>query len=585
MSALLRKLVAAGALATIIVAGTAGPAMAAVLDYVQYYIVKASYQGQPENLSEIASRFLGDAGRADEIFALNSGRTQPDGGQLTDPAKLKAGWALVLPWDAIGSEVSYGELPTAPPRPPPPPPPPSPPRQQPAAQPTYPAPAHPPPAPPAPPASQPSPSGPAAQMCAGATPNGSASSSQWANERVAPDQAWSHTTGAGVLVAVVDSGVDGSLPAFSGHVTVGADIVSGTGRGDTDCLGSGTAMAGIIAAKSEQDSGFRGVAPDATVMPVRLVTADRPAPPQDQATAIQVAVSAGAKVVALGSYVDPAESLVAAAIAEATQHDVVVVMGAPTEGPVVPADPQVLRVGAVDVDGKLAKPYAPGSVQVVAPGVDVTSLAIGGSGGFHGSGTEYAVAYVAGVAALVRAKYPNLTALQVVHRVMTTADRLGTGGTPDPQYGWGMINPGVAVTRQIAGEITAAAKPAAHSASVGRILFLVMLVAVLLVVPLALGLRLRRWVRLRAAARSENKRDPWAEWQPPDPDPPMPPDGSRGRSHAHPADNRPTADISLSRNQEARAVPVRGQEHTPPPTSYWQGLSRRDSPRERGVGH
>ena len=388
-------------------------------------------------------------------------------------------------------------------------------------------------------------------------------------------------------MAVVDSGVDASLPAFTGHVTVGVDIVSGTGRGDTDCLGSGTAMAGIIAAKSQQENGFRGVAPDATVMPVRLVTADRPPPPQDQATAIQVAVSAGAKVIALGSYVDSAEPLVAAAIADATHHDVVVVFGAPTGGVVVPADPQVLRVGAVDVDGKLAEPYAPGAVQVVAPGVNVTSLAVGGYGGFHGSGTEYAVAYVAGAAALVRAKYPNLTAPQVVRRVMTTADRPGTGAsaTPDPQYGWGMINPGVAVTREIPGEAPVAAKLADQPMSAGRIVFLLMLLAVVLVVPLALGLRLRRWVRLRAAARGAKEPDPWAEWQPPDPDPPRPPDeGGSGQGRAHHADTRPTADLGVSRNQEMSAAPMRGPEPPQPPTSYWQGLSQRDATGERGVG-
>jgi hypothetical protein len=59
----------------------AGQARSAALDYVTYYVVAASYQGQPENLSEIASRFLGSADRAGEIFALNSGRTQPDGGE------------------------------------------------------------------------------------------------------------------------------------------------------------------------------------------------------------------------------------------------------------------------------------------------------------------------------------------------------------------------------------------------------------------------------------------------------------------------------------------------------------------------
>jgi hypothetical protein len=60
--------------------------------FQKYYKVAASYQGGPENLAEIADRFLGGSGRSPEIFDLNAGRRQPDGGALTDPNKLHAGW-------------------------------------------------------------------------------------------------------------------------------------------------------------------------------------------------------------------------------------------------------------------------------------------------------------------------------------------------------------------------------------------------------------------------------------------------------------------------------------------------------------
>src|SRR5258705_11566744 len=74
-------------------------------DYVKYYVVAASYHGQPENLGEIATRFLGTSARAQDIFSLNGGRAQPNGGTLSDPDRLNEGWGLVLPWDAVGSEV------------------------------------------------------------------------------------------------------------------------------------------------------------------------------------------------------------------------------------------------------------------------------------------------------------------------------------------------------------------------------------------------------------------------------------------------------------------------------------------------
>lgn len=84
------------------------PAARAEGDHVKYYTVEAAHQGEPENLTEIAERFLGDGARAAELFALNAGRIQPDGTTLTDGSRLRAGWVLVLPWDAYGSEVRRG---------------------------------------------------------------------------------------------------------------------------------------------------------------------------------------------------------------------------------------------------------------------------------------------------------------------------------------------------------------------------------------------------------------------------------------------------------------------------------------------
>ena len=96
-------------------AGVVGPlaARAVAADSVKYYAVAASFAGKPENLSEIALRFLGDAARSNEIFDLNVGRKQPDGGALSNPDSLHQGWFLILAWDAVGDGVRYGELPTS----------------------------------------------------------------------------------------------------------------------------------------------------------------------------------------------------------------------------------------------------------------------------------------------------------------------------------------------------------------------------------------------------------------------------------------------------------------------------------------
>lgn len=80
-------------------------------EYVKYYAVTSS----DRNLTGIADRLLGDGSRSGELFNLNAGRRQPDGMALTNPARLNAGWLLVLPWDAVGAGVQYGLLPDQPP--------------------------------------------------------------------------------------------------------------------------------------------------------------------------------------------------------------------------------------------------------------------------------------------------------------------------------------------------------------------------------------------------------------------------------------------------------------------------------------
>jgi hypothetical protein len=314
------------------------------------------------------------------------------------------------------------------------------------------------------------------------------------------------------MVAVVDSGVDAAVPELADHVTIGVDIVTGTGRGDTDCLGTGTAMAGIVAARSDASSGMHGMAPDAMVMPVRVAPTAAAVSESDQASAIEVAVSAGAEVIALGAFVDPSKPAVSSAIEYAAGHDVVIVAGAPVRsgegsaasgpGPMQAAG--FVRVGAIGIGGEVAAGYQPGAVDVVAPGVDVVGLGISGVGPFQATGTQYAVAFVAGQAALVRSMYPNLSAAQVVRRIEATADRMGSD-PPDATYGWGLINPGEAITRVIADEN---GRPDPAEAGSGtwsslRTWALIIIVLLALVMVLLLVLRIRRLVRAAPLAAED----------------------------------------------------------------------------------
>ncbi|WP_198153739.1 S8 family serine peptidase [Catenuloplanes japonicus] len=423
-------------------------------DFVKYVPVRTDAGGRVEYLWEVALRVLGDERRYLEIFALNRDRVQPDGARLTDPAALHPGWTMVLPWDAVGEDVRYGPPPAQPPAPP-----------SPAGRPVL---------PPAPPAT--------GTVSCGAAPGRLSAGVPWAQLRLGAEAAWTRSRGRDVTVAVIDSGVDASAPTLAGRVGPGAD--AGTrGRGDADCLGHGTAVAGILAAAERDGSAFVGVAPEASIVPIRVRHADGIADPGQVATALDLAVAAGAGVAMLGATVDVTDSGVSAALTAAVAADVVVVLAAPPQSAAAGTIPDgVLRVGAIGPDDRLTEAYAAGAVDVVAPGAGVTGLGLGG-GEIEGSGTGFAVPFVAGTVALLRAAEPSLPAAAVAERIRTTAERETT--TPDAWYGWGVINPAAAVNA------TPPRPPSTFTAATPTGL-LAVLVTVLAFGGMALGMRRRR---------------------------------------------------------------------------------------------
>ncbi|WP_410611349.1 type VII secretion-associated serine protease mycosin [Amycolatopsis sp. lyj-109] len=289
-------------------------------------------------------------------------------------------------------------------------------------------------------------------------PQGTEPGTPWAQQLLAPERAWPLTKGGGITVAVVDTGVDAQIPQLAGRVQPGLDITtSARGRADNDCYGHGTFLAGIIAAATVPGTGFAGVAPDVSILPIRCATgvAKNGAgalTPAAMAQGIREAVDAGAQVVNMSASTTTADAALAVAVQYAAEHDVVVVASAANSAqkgdPVTfPASyPSVIAVGAVDPAGVRADFSQTGRfLSLVAPGVDVTSVGPGGPGHWLGSGTSYAAPFVAGVAALVRAYRPGLSAAQVKHRLEATANH-PAAALPDPGLGWGVVNPLAAVT-------------------------------------------------------------------------------------------------------------------------------------------
>jgi membrane-anchored mycosin MYCP len=310
---------------------------------------------------------------------------------------------------------------------------------------------------------------------------------------------WRLSRGAGQTVAVIDTGV--TRHRLLPHLIPGGDYVS-TGDGTEDCDGHGTVVAGIIGAaeNSTGASGFSGIAPDATILSIRqssikFAPVGQSAPGfgdvDTLAMAVRTAADMGASVINVSSIacVDQAAALDDRALGAALRYavdvkNVVVVAAAgnvgglgqcPDQNPtgdqthpgqpdwdsvkvvVSPAwyDDYVLTVGSVDPQGApsrftLAGPW----VDVAAPGEGVISLDADGEGlvdtlpvlgnSMPIVGTSYAAPVVSGIAALVRARSPRLTARQVMQRIKDTAHRPPADW--DPFVGCGVVDAMAAVS-------------------------------------------------------------------------------------------------------------------------------------------
>src|SRR4051812_17139371 len=126
-------------------------------------------------------------------------------------------------------------------------------------------------------------------------------SDQWNLAQIGAADAWKVSTGAGVLIGIVDSGIDASHPDLAGKIDAQADCIGGSCREGTarDGDGHGTAVAGIAAAKTDNGAGIAGVAPDAHLIVARVLGADGSGITEDINRAIQWVVDKGAKVVNL----------------------------------------------------------------------------------------------------------------------------------------------------------------------------------------------------------------------------------------------------------------------------------------------
>ncbi|MFI6331814.1 type VII secretion-associated serine protease mycosin [Micromonospora chersina] len=280
----------------------------------------------------------------------------------------------------------------------------------------------------------------------------------WALNRLDPAAAWRVTKGQGVTVAVIDSGVSPTHPLLRGRVLTGEDFNQlAKLNGQCDLVGHGTLIAGIIAGKEGTGTPFTGIAPEARILPVRVLADNQKAfdesIPAEIGKAIRWAVDHDADVINL-SLVTLDDPALRAAVDYALGKGVILVAAAGNrqenqqDQPAYPAAyPGVIAVAGVDENGGHVGSSVTGDyVDIAAPGLNIVGPAPQGAGYLAepNGGTSFATGYVSGVAALVRAAHPDISPRDVAFRLTRTADNPPDGH--NALVGYGVVNPYRAVT-------------------------------------------------------------------------------------------------------------------------------------------
>ncbi|MEU4569664.1 type VII secretion-associated serine protease mycosin [Micromonospora sp. NPDC023956] len=272
---------------------------------------------------------------------------------------------------------------------------------------------------------------------------------QWHLDALRVGEAHRISTGAGVTVAVVDTGVYAEHPDLTGRILDGRRLIGRDDKGKIDERNHGTGVAGLIVARGGGNGRALGIAPGARILPVTVATNTFAG--SNLPEGIRYAVDHGATVVNISNGGPTTSSALDEAVRYAQSKDVVVVAAAGNaeqgdSGVLYPARlPGVIAVGATDRDGE---PWSGGTrgaqIAITAPGVDVSTTAGRWSDLTEGGyvtvdGTSAAAPLVAGAAALVRARYPEASAAEVVNRLVSTARDAGPPGRDD-RYGFGRLD-------------------------------------------------------------------------------------------------------------------------------------------------
>ena len=276
------------------------------------------------------------------------------------------------------------------------------------------------------------------------SPTGLLPDGDWGYRRLGGSEISRVGSGRGVIVAVLDTGVDARHPELQGRVLPGKDFVDPAGDGRSDPNGHGTHVAGVIAATADQNA-VTGVAPSVSVLPVRVLGPDGVGDDAWLALGIVWAVDNGAQVLNLSVGGAVPSTLLEDSISYALDRGALVVVSAGNDGafgnqPSYPAAyPAAFAVGATDASDRRSLFSNTGDyLDVAAPGSWIRSTWPGGGYQLL-SGTSMAAPFVSGAAAVLL-EATGVTGRELAARLRSSAIDLGPAGQ-DPEFGAGLVNP------------------------------------------------------------------------------------------------------------------------------------------------
>ncbi|MFD9323013.1 S8 family serine peptidase [Streptomyces sp. NPDC060053] len=295
-----------------------------------------------------------------------------------------------------------------------------------------------------------------AVLSAGLAPNAAAAdaqSQQWYLSAMKADEMWKVSTGKGVKVAVVDSGVNPNTPSLKGQVLAGEVPKALAYKATDDYLGHGTSMAELIVGTGA-GGGLKGIAPGAKVVPYRIALkgltnkADKEKAP-NEASVIKAVADSDVKIISMSFTIDVAYPEVEAAVKYAQSKGKLLIAGTGNGAEeknfigYPAAYPYVVGVAASDESGKVAKFSEHGNyVDLAAPGIGVPTWCDETFRSYcDGEGTSIATAIASASAALVWSAHPDWTANQVLASLIDTAGRDWAKDDPSTYLGYGLIRP------------------------------------------------------------------------------------------------------------------------------------------------